>query len=238
MEEFIRRLKKGLENFGLYYGIYSGIVIEHDKTNPHKLRLKIPSVWGEALPSQIYATAEGVMGGRKYGMMIAPQIGDIVWVKFRYGNPSAPVWSFTGFGKDERPKEYLHPEVFGFRTPNGNLITIDDVDGIIRVKHQDIEEEGEETIVGAEIKITNDIVSVVHMGHTIEMSKDSVKMKLREDVKLTIENDEQNLYSGLSDLITEIKAMLIDTPQGLGTVNTITTEKLDEVNTNLNKILE
>jgi len=255
MGPLIDRIKRGLENFGLYYSKYPGVVIRHHGTNPNKLILKVPSVWGDIVPSTIFAQPQGVMSGNNYGIMMTPQPGEMVWVTFRNGNRNFPIWSFMGHSESEKPKEYLNPSIYGFKTPGGSILYIDDSENTLKLKIVDVLDENDEVEKpGPEILIDNDVVSITHwdskitldkekseletFGSKLTITEDSASLKLRESVKLKIENGNQNMYQALSDIIGNLQDLLVDVPNGVGTMNQATKTALDLSLTKLNKIIE
>lgn len=116
----------GLEFFGRYYSSYRGFVV--DNNDPEKLnrvRVILPSIQpGDS--KGIWAYPKGNWGSKDYGVQLLPQKGDMVWVEFEQGDLDNPVWSFAGFGTDELPNEFSTPNHYGFKTPRGTLILIND----------------------------------------------------------------------------------------------------------------
>ena len=128
----------GLEFFGLFYSNYRGFVLNND--DPKKLNrilVTIPNINPQDTIG-IWAYPKNNWGGKDYGTNLLPLINDMVWIEFEHGNVECPVWSHAGYGKDEKPTEFDKTTNYGFKTPNKNLIIIEDgitdIDGKILVK--------------------------------------------------------------------------------------------------------
>ena len=63
-----------------------------------------------------------------------PEIGEIVSISFRHGNPSFPQWSFGTYSKDDKPQEFESFRVKGIKTPSGIVVSLDDESGTVLVK--------------------------------------------------------------------------------------------------------
>jgi uncharacterized protein involved in type VI secretion and phage assembly len=127
-----------------YCGLFRGVVKDNDDSStswPYTGRLKIfvPQVYGEGIKDADLPWAEPCLpmgGGRtkingdevSCGFVALPPIGSSVWVTFEQGDPSAPVWLGTWYGKQvshEMPEEAVHdshvgvdyPEIFLIRPP-------------------------------------------------------------------------------------------------------------------------
>lgn len=117
---------KGLERFGRYYSVYRATVHDNDDPDGHgRLRLIVPIV-DKKTPYARWAWPKGNFSGNNYGMQVLPQKGDLVWVEFEHGDRDFPVWSHAYYTKNEKPKEFANPQVFGFKTPYGFTILADD----------------------------------------------------------------------------------------------------------------
>lgn len=122
----------GLENvLGLWYSSYRGFVINNeDPLNLGRLQIQVPAVDG-SWPDPTWVPSKGQWGGDDYGFNCVPKVGDMVWVEYEYGRASAPMWSHHGYGQrtdetSEKPEEFSSNNVYGFKTPYGQIITIDD----------------------------------------------------------------------------------------------------------------
>jgi len=133
---FIERLVYyGLEAFGKYYSSYRGYVVDNnDPDNMGRLKLQVPSV-ARSKTLQTWAYPKHGFSGADYGTQLLPLIGDLVWVEFELGNPSQPLWMLGHFGKEERPEEFSSPQIYGFKSPKGQIIIIDDDKEEIIINH-------------------------------------------------------------------------------------------------------
>lgn len=119
----------GLEFIGRYYGTYRAFVYANtDPDNMNRLQLIIPHLNATA-PSTNWAWPMGMWGGKDYGVQMLPKVGDMVWVSFENGDPNFPLWKHAGYGKEELPSEFSTPQHYGFKTPNGSILVINDNEG-------------------------------------------------------------------------------------------------------------
>jgi hypothetical protein len=101
--DFLSVLKqKGLEAIGRYYSIYYGFVEDcNDPKKSGRLQLVIPDITGTK-PLPIWASSLGIHSSNEHGYYGLPKKGDRVWVQFRNGDPSFPVWSYAHYDETER----------------------------------------------------------------------------------------------------------------------------------------
>lgn len=152
-------LYEGVESVGRYYSSYKGIVASsNDPEELNRLKLIIP----EIAMDQVYnywAFPKGVFGGRtadgkRYGIQILPQEGDIVWVDFERGDPQRPIWQHGYFGTEEKPNDgdFADRASYFFRSPGQNSVLINDTKNYILAT----------LASGKCIKISEDSISLVH----------------------------------------------------------------------------
>lgn len=138
--KILREIKeKGLEHIGLYLSSYRAIVLSNeDPNNTNRLKLLIPNLKSDGA-WYYWAYPKGQIGGNNYGQHILPRKGDIVWVEFERGDTSLPIWSHYSYAREEKPEEFKTPRHYGFKTPSGNIIVINDNKGQeeILVKYTD-----------------------------------------------------------------------------------------------------
>ena len=126
-------MDQGIEGIGRFYSFYRAIVTNNeDPNNLNSLEVAIPDIQGGII---IWALPLCQHGGLKTGFKyLVPEIGDIVFVTFEYGNPSKPLWTYSGFGLGQMPDELKSKNVMGFITPNGNRILLDDSKGTLNIQ--------------------------------------------------------------------------------------------------------
>ena len=130
-------IKYGFELLGRHYSSYRAFVVDNnDPLGMNRLKLLIPHL-NESTPDDSWAFPKNVFGGKNYGTQLLPQKGDMVWVEFEYGDADYPIWSHAGYAENELPKEFETINHYGFKTPQGTLILINDNDGKeeVLVKH-------------------------------------------------------------------------------------------------------
>lgn len=154
----------GLEYMGLYYSKYRGFVINNkDEEGLNRLTVLVPQI--DQTPLYDLAFPASSWGGKNYGVQMLPEIGDMVWVEFEFGNIENPIWSPSSYGEAEIPEEFKSPKVYGFKTPAGTLVLIDDTK--------------EEEIIKIQLNSTTDWLNITK--DTLEI--ESKKIKLGKDEK-------------------------------------------------------
>jgi len=132
-EVFKALMYQGLEALGRYYSSYRGYVVDvEDPDDMGRVLVKIPSITkGKDHPTWAYPKTQ--WGGKNYGLQWLPSKGEIVWVEFEYGDTRFPIWSFAHRTKGEKPVEFSSSKIYGFKTPKGNMVIIDDRDGVEKI---------------------------------------------------------------------------------------------------------
>lgn len=123
----------GLESLGKYYSAYRGYVVDNDdEDNLGRIQIKIPSVTHNKIhPTWAYPKTQ--WGGKDYGMQLLPLKGEIVWIEFEHGDTRFPMWNFAHRTENEKPEEFTSPKVYGFKSPKGQIIVIDDNDDVEKI---------------------------------------------------------------------------------------------------------
>lgn len=127
----------GLENtIGRYYSIYRGFVYDNnDPENLNRLQILVPHI-NSKVPDRTWAYPKNQFSGKGYGMHILPKKGDMVWVEYEFGDVDYPTWSFGHYAENEKPRDFGNDRTFGFKTPRGSLVYMDDTEGseVISIK--------------------------------------------------------------------------------------------------------
>jgi uncharacterized protein involved in type VI secretion and phage assembly len=136
---FLENLKGfGLELFGLYYGIYPGIVVDNeDEEGLGRITVKVPTIYRtpgkeESEPLCVRAFPVFPLGGKGYGSFIVPEKGDPVWVMFEHGRLEKPV--YIGGWIAEKIPDLDKVTKRGIYTKSGNKLIIDDEKGVITIQ--------------------------------------------------------------------------------------------------------
>jgi len=214
----------GIEGLNRFYGVYFGIVKSNeDPQNRNRVIVYVPEVFG---PTQSYALASprGIIAGKDYGFHYVPIVGETVIITFRRGDPRFPVWEPGFWAKDERPEEFSHSEMVGFKSRSGHLVTFDDKEALIYIKHSD----------GTEIKIEVDKLS---FGRDVQVELTDDAMTIGKDKKyhFTLAEELQDWLNDLVDILLDPK--LIIASGGIGKVNTPNDINLTDLKLKLNNIL-
>lgn len=139
----------GLEYFGRYYSTYRGFVVDNnDENRMNRVRVIVPSLTPNDKVG-IWALPGDSWGGNNYGVQLLPQVGDMVMVQFVHGDLDYPIWQHASYALKELPEEFKTPNYYGFKTPKGTTIIINDEDeGDITVKYKN----------GEYIKVTKELI--------------------------------------------------------------------------------
>lgn len=134
LQEFAKSLiLYGLEAVGKYYSSYRGYVIDNnDAENMGRIKVLVPSITKDKAHTR-WAWPKNQYSGADHGVQLLPQNGSVVWVEFESGNPRFPIWSHAHFGLNEKPEEFASSQVYGFKSPKGQLIIIDDRDDVEKI---------------------------------------------------------------------------------------------------------
>lgn len=118
-------IHRGLERFGKFYSSYRGYVVDNeDPEGLNRILVKVPSIAPDkTFNSWAYPKT---FSGSNYGAQILPMVGDLVWVEFEQGKLDFPLWSHGHFTKGEKPEEFISSKVYGFKSPEGQVVVIDD----------------------------------------------------------------------------------------------------------------
>jgi len=182
----------GLERVGLYYGTYPAIVLNNqDPDSKYRLEVSIPDIYQhQKAPGWIIG--KYVFGGEDYGLHVLPSIGDMVYITFRRGSLKYPMWQHGGYSAGELPAEYDKPWKYGFKTPKGKLVIIDDGDpsddndlGSVKITHQN----------GEYFEIHEDLIKMD--GKEINIGVDNLEWTLKGETT----QDELNKSKARIDLI-------------------------------------
>lgn len=125
-------IEDGVESFRRFYSVYRGIVVDpNDPENLNRIKVCVPEV---NAGSMSWAYPRGQHGSQGDGFkFLAPQMGDIVWVSYEYGDPTKPLWEYHGWSSNQVPELLRGPKRCGIVTPEGTYVVIDDENGDITV---------------------------------------------------------------------------------------------------------
>lgn len=123
----------GLESIGRYYSSYRSYVVDNeDPDGMNRVKVRIPTLTRKN-DHPVWAYPKNTFAGDNYGMQLLPQKGDVVWVEFEHGDPRYPIWSHSHYAKGQKPLEFATAQVYGFKTPKGQIVLIDDRDGTEKI---------------------------------------------------------------------------------------------------------
>jgi len=188
-------LYHGLESFGKYYSTYQAIVTNvDDPENRNRIKVIIPNITQKTEHTK-WVVAKGQFSGKDYGAHVLPNIGDLVEVSFDFGDVRFPRWEFSGYLLDEKPKEFV-PGSYGFKTPGGHIVTLNDTDNIIGVIHKDgavFRIEKERILVEhydiCSIILHDEYIKALYGEKTIEVDEEKIHILHSEDRGITMDNE-------------------------------------------------
>lgn len=183
----IKNVKKfGLEYIGLYYSNYPGFVADNlDPKNQNRLSVLVPTIFGyPSRPIWVYPKASAP------NIHNLPKVGQTVLVEFNHGLLDSGLWSYSAPLVNEKPEEFRTDKVYGFKTNDGHLVMIDEIDNEISITHKD----------GQKVLITED---------NIQITSDDIRLT-QEDVEEqsplgnSLDEDLHETFSLLKDLIEQL----------------------------------
>jgi hypothetical protein len=154
-------------------GLYAATVQKVHKDG--RLDVSVPAAFDATAPEAI-ATARPCF---PYAHFFVPNKGDLVWVAFEGGDPTAPVWLGAWYAKGTTPAEAdADPPVKRvIKTKAGHLLILDDSDGAEQIVLADktgnrIELRTDGVLIKCKKKLTIDA-----SGQEIEIKADAVKVE-------------------------------------------------------------
>lgn len=187
----------GLEMYGLYYGMYRGIVVSNeDPQGVGRIKVRVPAL-GQKKTDWMWAWPKfpgpcGKVDDDSYGFYFPPPAdGEMVWVEFEVGRVKHPVYTGGWWGKDELPGKVADaaPRAWAMWSLAQHYLTFID------------KEDAEEVELAwmAKHKLTMD------KDHVLLTTENGTQVELNADGTLAIkdENDNEITTSGSG---TEVKA--------------------------------
>lgn len=148
-----------------YFGKYRGLVKNvDDPLKIGRLTAQVPEVFGEeespwALPAVPFA-------GSKHGLVLIPEVDDGVWIEFEAGDISRPIWTGCWWASDELD-DVSKTQTRALVTTKGHKLVLDDDENEIHLLHSK----------GAEIKMTEDDITLTIGGTEIKLTKNDMTLK-------------------------------------------------------------
>jgi hypothetical protein len=177
-----RVMKFGLEVLGLYYSYYPAHVVENeDPQEQGRLLLVLSSILGpDSRP--VWSYPIGQFSGDDCGAHWMPPIGSVVMVQFLNGQLKNPVWTYYWPLSGKRPVEFKSPKTFGWKTPGGYYMIMDEFDKSIHIKHPE----------GPEIQMVENTITIKTKERTITLDDTGISIDAG-DQDIVIHNDNNSL---------------------------------------------
>ena len=172
-------LSRGLEYFGLYYGIYRAQVQEIDEDDQARVKVTVPSLGKEKEKIESWAYPCVPFAGNGHGAVFMPEKKDWVWLVFEGGNLSTPIYMGGWYAEQELPAEFQGKlgKARGFRSKSGSHIMIDDEAEEVRVLGRSTDDNGTEFNSYISIRAKDkEIIIQTDGGDVIYLADDGIKM--------------------------------------------------------------
>ena len=177
-ELYHRLMKFGLESLGFYYSAYLCHVVENeDPLNQSRLKVMLSSILGpNTEPVWCYSKGKSPLSHD------LPEIGSVVYVEFLNGKLTNPVWTYGFPLQDQKAEEFKSPHTYGFKTPKGYIVLIDEDDKLMDIKTPD----------GQEIKILENTITINNKNATLTIDDTGISVDATKgDVML--HNDDHHI---------------------------------------------
>lgn len=149
-----------------YFGKYRGLVKDvNDPLKIGRVRASVPEVLGEKELST-WAMPAVPFAGKKHGLVLIPEFDDGVWIEFEAGDVSRPIWTGCWWAINELD-DVSKTTARALITTEGHRLVLDDKGKEIRLLHSK----------GAEMKMTEDDITLTIGGTEIKLTKNDLTLK-------------------------------------------------------------
>ncbi|WP_026629664.1 type VI secretion system Vgr family protein [Dyadobacter alkalitolerans] len=200
-----------------------------DTNDPEQMgRVKVQFYWQKNGDSTPWARVANLMSGDERGVYFVPEIDEVVFVDFEFGNPDLPFVRGSMYTGSALPGGNLFEKVNmikGIITKGGNHIIIDDSDGkeAIRIYNKEnrnevvltldgepvisVKSEGKITLEAKEIELKAEKISMTaQQDWTVETNKGSIEAKAKMQITgatVNVEGKSQTSIKGNAQLALE-----------------------------------
>ncbi len=162
-QELTMQLAERMRNS--YFGKYRGLVKNvDDPLKIGRVTATVPEVLGEQ--ESTWAVPAVPFAGKKHGLVLLPEVDDGVWIEFEAGDISRPIWTGCWWATDELD-DVSKTKTRALVTTKGHKLVLDDDQNEIRLLHSK----------GAEIKMTDDDITLTIGGTEIKLTKNDLTLK-------------------------------------------------------------
>ena len=158
-----------------------------DTNDPDQMgRVKVQFYWQKDGDSTPWARVANLMSGDERGVYFVPEIDEVVFVDFEFGNPDLPFVRGSMFTGTSLPGSNLFEKdnmIKGIITKGGNHIIIDDSNGkeAIRIYNKDNKNEVILTLDGEPVISVKSDGKIKLEAKEIEMKADKISMNAKQD---------------------------------------------------------
>lgn len=173
-----------------------------DTNDPEQLgRVKVQFAWqyedNETTP---WIRVANAMSSKEQGVYFVPEVGEVVFVDFEFGNPDLPFVTGSMYVGDKGPGPLFSPEntIKGIITKSGNHIIIDDESGkeSIKIYNKDKRNSIELSLDGTHITIKSD-------GNLNLQAGGDINMKAGGDIKVATKKNLDVSATNMIQLLTD-----------------------------------
>ena len=166
-----------------YYGKYRGIVTDvNDPESLGRITAQVPEILQEEVSP--WALPAAAFAGPSHGLVLIPEVGDGVWIEFEAGDPSRPIWTGGWWASDELPAP-AGTQARALITSTGHKFVLDDQNAEIDLLHSG----------GAEVKLTNDDITLRIGQAEAKLTSDEISLKIGT-TEITMSATELTLKGG------------------------------------------
>lgn len=205
LEKIVTNLMEKVER--RFYGKYRGFVVENaDPEKLGRLKLRVPSVLGDAVVTGWAMPCVPYGGDANQGMLFIPEVDAGVWVEFEEGDLEFPIWVGTFWSKPGGNSEVPFPNQPDgsedsavqdpptrkiIKTLQGHTIQFEDGDGDLRIIVSDGQSENLIVFEQKGISITNKKNSITLTDEGL-IIKDANSNTLTQDANGIVIQDKNN----------------------------------------------
>lgn len=156
-----------------------------DKDNMGRVKVQFP--WQKADNEMTpWLRVVNPMASKDKGVYFIPEVGEVVFVDFEFGNPDVPFVTGSMYHGQNRPGELFNKDnnIKGIITKGGNHIIIDDTDGKekIRIYNKESKNEIELSLDGgSSIKAKSNGTIFLEAAKGIQLKAPKIKMEASEE---------------------------------------------------------
>ena len=218
--------ENGLEFYQRYYSCYRGSVL--DNNDPKKLgriKVSVPQIYGGQ--NYDYWAYPKAIGGKGWGVLALPKIGDPVYVEFEQGDVRRPLWSFSWWLENEGIESNDYPNDFIIHTTHKHRLEFNSKE--VKLTHSN----------GVEIVLSAYGISVVRNNKKVSIGslEGSSEPAVLGDKNATVHNDTIAMIEAiLLEMTKMLTAFVPSNPASISAITAKLTQLQIQLQLNKNKV--